>query len=146
MGCAEFQELLVEYAELVGDSRARVDAHLAECSGCREFLEALQTVDAALAAQFGDCETSAEFATAVRRRVGRETAMRRPSFIPEVLDFVGWGAIVALIALLAWWVSPLIPVWSTTDALSLNTALAAGGAFVLVAFVIGLRSLADLKH
>jgi anti-sigma factor RsiW len=146
MGCAEFRELLVEYAELVGDARARVDSHLAQCSGCREFLGALQTVDAALAARFCGRETSAAFATAVRRRVGRETAMRRPSFIPEVLDFVGWGAIVVLIALAIWWISPLIPVWSAKDALTLNAALAGGGAFVLIAFVIGLRSLADLKH
>ena len=146
MGCAEFRELLVEYAELAGAARGRADSHLAQCAGCREFLEALQTVDAALAAQFGDCETSVEFATAVRRRVGRESAMRRPSFIPEVLDFVGWGAIVALIALAISWVSPLIPVWSAKDALTLNAALAGGGAFVLVALVIGLRSLADLKH
>jgi anti-sigma factor RsiW len=146
MGCGEFQELLAEYAGLVGDARLRVDSHLAQCLGCREFLEALQTVDAALAAQFSGCEPSAAFAAAVRRRVNREAAMWRPSFIPELLDFVGWGAIVGLIALLAWWVSPLIPVWSAKDTLTLNMALAAGGAFVLAAFVIGLRSLADLKH
>ncbi len=146
MACGEFQELLVEYAELVGDTRARVDSHLAQCSGCREFLGALRAVDAALGAQFEGQRPSAAFAPAVQRRVNREAATRRPSFVPELLDFVGWGAIVALIALLAWWVSPLVPVWGAKDALTLNAALAGGGAFVLVAFVIGLRSLADLKH
>ncbi len=143
MGCAEFQELLLEYGELSGDGRAPVDAHVGQCAGCREFLQALDAVDAQLGAQFGGRETSAGFAPAVRRRVNREAAVRRPSLVPEVLDFVGWIAIVALIGVLAWWVSPLIPVSST---LALNAALDAGGAFVMVAFVIGLRSLADLKH
>ncbi len=146
MGCAEFQELVVEYAELADEARVRVDSHLTQCAGCREFLEALHAVDAQLTAQFARREASAAFAPAVRRRVSREAAMRRLSFIPELLDFVGWGAIVALIALLAWWVGPLIAVPTVKDAVTLNVALAAGGAFVLVAFVIGLRSLADLKH
>jgi anti-sigma factor RsiW len=143
MACAEFQDLLVDYGELMGDARGHVDSHLAQCAACREFLEALHTVDVALAARFGGREVSAAFAPAVRRRVSREAALQRPSFIPELLDFVGWTAIVTLIALLAWWVSPLIPV---SNVVTLNAGLAAGGAFLVAAFVIGLRSLADLKH
>jgi hypothetical protein len=143
MACGEFQDLLVEYGELSGDRRARVDAHVTHCAGCREFLEALHTVDVALAARFGRREVSTALAPAVRRRVSREAALQRPSFIPELLDFVGWTAIVTLIALLAWWVSPLIPV---SNVVTLNAGLAAGGAFLVAAVVIGLRSLADLKH
>jgi anti-sigma factor RsiW len=146
MGCGEFQEQLVEFAELVGEARARVDAHVAHCVACRAFLETLHAVDAQLTAQFAGRKTSAAFATAVRRRVRREAVVRRPSLIPELLDFVGWGAIVALVALLAWWVGPLIPLSKAKEAFTFNAALGAGGAFVLIAFVIGLRSLADLKH
>lgn len=144
MGCAEFQERLVEYGELSGAERCRVDIHLAECDGCREFLGALQTMDAVLAAESGNREAPAAFATAVRLRVGREIAARRPSFIPEILDFVGWSVIVGLTMLAIWWVSPLIAIPAVKDAFTLNAAVA--GAFVLVAFVVGLRSLADLKH
>jgi hypothetical protein len=83
----------------------------------------------------------------VRQQVERYTSARRLSFVPEVLDFVGWGAIVALLGLMAWWVLPHIPAFNGNQAtLSLNAALAAGGAFLLVALFIGLRSLADLKN
>jgi predicted anti-sigma-YlaC factor YlaD len=147
MACPEFEYRLIEYAALEGEARACVDTHLAECAGCREFLEALRVVDAELTAQFGGREVSAAFAPAVRRRVERDASARRLSFVPEVLDFVGWGAIVALLGLMAWWVLPVIPAFKSNQAaLSLNAALAAGGAFVLVAVFIGLRSLADLKR
>lgn len=147
MACPEFEYRLIEYADLEGEARTCVDTHLAGCTGCREFLEALCLVDTELTARFGGREVSAAFAPAVRRRVEREASARRLSFVPEVLDFVGWGAIVALLGLMAWWVLPLIPAFKSNQAaLSLNAALAAGGAFVLVALLIGLRSLADLKR
>jgi hypothetical protein len=146
MVCQEFQDLLVEYAELSSDARERADAHLNGCPGCRSFLQALHAVDTTLSAQFTAREAPPSFAAAVRRRVSQESAVRRPSFIPELLDFVGWGAIVALVALLGWWGAPLLPVSKVTDAVAFNATLAAAGAFILAAFFIGLRSIADLKH
>jgi hypothetical protein len=150
MPCAEFAELydlLIEYAELAGEARARVDAHVAQCTGCGEFLEALSAVDEGLGAEIGGRrEVSVEFAAAVRTRVRREASVGRPSLIPELLDFTGWAAIVALIGLLAWWVSPLVPVSIAKAALTLNAALAAGFAFLLAAFWIGIRSFAYLKR
>ena len=147
MACPEFEYRLIEYADIEGEARACVDAHLAECPGCREFLDALRVVDIQLTARFVEREVSAAFAPAVRQQVERYTSARRLSFVPEVLDFVGWGAIVALLGLMAWWVLPHIPAFNANQAtLSLNAALAAGGAFLLVALFIGLRSLADLKN
>jgi anti-sigma factor RsiW len=137
MACPEFEYRLIEYADIEGEARACVDAHLAECPGCREFLDALRVVDIQLA-RFSGREVSAAFAPAVRRRVEREAAARRLSFVPELLDFVGWGAIVALLGLMAWWVLPHIPAFNANQAtLSLNAALAAGGVFLLVALFIG---------
>jgi len=147
MACAEFEDRLIDYADIEGEARACVDTHLAECAGCRQFLEALRFVDTELSVRFSGIEASAAFTAVVRRRVEREASARRLSFVPEILDFVGWGAIVALLGLMAWWVLPLIPAFNTNQtALSLNTALAAGGAFLLVAVLIGLRSLTDLRH
>ena len=147
MACPEFEYRLIEYADIEGEARACVDAHLAECPGCREFLDALRVVDIQLTARYAEREVSAAFAPAVRQRVERDTTTRRLSFVPEVLDFVGWGAIVALLGLMAWWVLPFLPASNPNQtALSLNAALAGGGAFLLVAVFIGLRSLADLKH
>jgi len=144
MACAEFEERLLEYAELANGERARVDAHAALCASCREFLEALRTVDSQLTAQLASLEVTPAFAPAVRRRVRRESAVARPSLVPELLDFVGWGAIVALLVLLAWWLAPLSPV--SNIKISFNAMYAAAGAFLLAAFLFGIRSFADLKH
>ena len=146
MACPEFEDRLIEYADIEGEAQACVDSHLAECPGCREFLEALRVVDTELTARFSGREVSAAFAPAVRRRVEREAAARRLSFVPELLDFVGWGAIVALLGLMAWWILPFLPPVNPNQAALGLTALAAGGAFLLVAVFIGLRSLADLKR
>jgi hypothetical protein len=147
MACPEFEDRLIEYAGLEGAARACVDTHIAECADCRLFLQALRVVDRELTARFARRDVSSAFAPTVRARVQREGPARRPSMIPELLDFVGWGAIVALSGLLAWWLIPLVPLAFPKDAaLSLNAALAAGGAFLLIAFLIGLRSFAALKH
>ena len=147
MACPEFEDRLIEYAAIEGEARACVDTHLAKCAKCRQFLEALRVVDMELTARFSGREASAALAATVQRRIEREASARRLSFVPEILDFVGWGAIVALLGMMAWWVVPFIPAFNANQtALSLNTALAAGGAFLLVALFIGLRSLADLKH
>jgi anti-sigma factor RsiW len=144
MACAEFEERLLEYAELANGERARVDAHAAQCASCREFLEALRTVDFQLTAQLAGLEVTPAFAPAVRSRVRRESAAARPSLVPELLDFVGWGAIVALVVLLAWWLAPLSPI--SYIEVSFNATYAAAGAFLLAAFLFGIRSFADLKH
>jgi anti-sigma factor RsiW len=146
MHCGEFEEQLVEYAELTGETRARVDAHVARCAGCREFLEALREVDAALTSQFAGREVSSAFAPAVRQRIQRDSSVRQPSWVPEILDFVGWGAIVALIATLAWWISPQLPVYNVQPAFFRSAPFAAAAVFLAIAFLIGLRSFADLKH
>src|SRR5437879_4443896 len=109
MPCAEYENRLLEYAELPQDERRRVDAHAAGCAGCREFLDALVLVDEELSAQFSGREVSAGFTGALTARIRREPAPRRPSFVPELLDFVGWGAIVALIALVVYWLAPHMP-------------------------------------
>jgi anti-sigma factor RsiW len=148
MACAEFESLLQEYGELASDARERADAHVSDCTSCREFLEALQAVDAALAKQFAGRRVSAEFEQAVRRRVQSEPAARRPSFVPEILDFFGWGAIVALLGLALYWVSTLFPTLGGSEKVTFSfvVAWAAAFAFVLVSFLVGLRSFADLKH
>jgi len=146
MACAEFEERLLEYAELKNGERARVEAHTAYCSTCREFLEALRTVDSQLTAQLAGLEVTPAFAPAVRRRVRYEGFAARPSVVPELLDFVGWGAIVALLGLIAWWLVPLAHISNTELAGSFNAPYAAAGAFLLAAFLIGIRSFADLKH
>ncbi|HET9319578.1 MAG TPA: hypothetical protein VFO27_07375 [Bryobacteraceae bacterium] len=147
MPCPEFEDRLLDYAELESDARSRVDAHVSACAECREFLEALCTVDARLTAQFrGSPSVSAAFASDVRQRVRQEIPVARPSFVPELLDLVGWSAAVALLGLMAWWFSPVLPGANAAGTLTMQAAWAAGGAFMLFAVFVGLRSFADLKH
>jgi len=147
MPCAEFEDRLLDYAELASDARSRLDVHVSACAECREFLDALCTVDAGLTAQFrGNPSVSAAFASAVRQRVRQKTPLARPSLVPELLDLVGWGAAVSLLGLMAWWFSPVLPGMNAAGTLTMQAAWAAGGAFMLFAVFVGLRSFADLKH
>ena len=147
MPCPEFEDRLLDYAELASDARSRVDAHVSACADCREFLEALCTVDAGLTAQLrGSPPVSAAFVSAVRQRVRLETRLARPSLVPELLDLVGWGAAVGLLGLMAWWFSPVLPGMNAAGTLTMQAAWAAGGAFILFAVLVGLSSFADLKH
>lgn len=146
MQCGEFEERLLDYAGLATEARASVDAHIAQCAGCQEFFEAMRAVDAALTAQFAAREVTAAFAPMVRRRIQRDASARQPSWIPEILDFVGWVAIVALIAMIGWFLGPQLPVYNVQPAFFSSASFAAAAVFLAVAFLIGLRSLADLKH
>src|SRR5258708_38028425 len=101
MACPEFEDRLIEYADIEGEARACVDTHLAECAGCRQFLEALRLVATELTARFSGRDASAAFTAAVRRRVEREASARRLACVPDVLDVVGCGAVVAPVWLVA---------------------------------------------
>jgi hypothetical protein len=47
-------------------------------------------------------------AAIVRARATRELPLRRPSMLPEILDFIGWAAVLALAAVLLPRFLPLI--------------------------------------
>jgi len=91
MACPEFEDLLREGA----------GGHAAGCERCRALLEALADVDATFDAAFRGVTAPAGLAAAVRARVSREVPMPRLSLLPEVLDLIGWAAVLALVALLA---------------------------------------------
>ena len=107
MPCTEFERLLLEYGELSGEARRTADAHLAGCAGCRALLEGLADVDAQLAVAYADAVVSTGFRDSVLRRVEGHVPIRRPSLIPEVLDFVGWAAVVAITAYVINQLSPV---------------------------------------
>jgi hypothetical protein len=57
-------------------------------------------VDATFDAAFAGISAPPSLAAGVRARVAREFPLRRPSLLPEVLDFIGWAAVFALAAIL----------------------------------------------
>jgi predicted anti-sigma-YlaC factor YlaD len=98
MACPEFEDLVREGA----------GGHAARCEECRALLDALADVDAVLEAAFAGVSAPSGMAAVVRARVARKLPLRRPSPLPEVLDFIGWAAVLTLAAVLLPRFLPLI--------------------------------------
>jgi len=98
MACPEFEDLVREGAS----------GHAARCEECRALLSALADVDAAFEAAFAGVSAPPGLVAAVRAQSCRELPWRRPSMLPEVLDFIGWAAVLALAVVLLPRFLPLI--------------------------------------
>ena len=96
--CPDLENLLKEES---GD-------HVAQCPKCRELLDALAQVDATLNAAFGILRASPDLETAVRARIARMSAEPKPSIVPEVLDFIGWAAASAAVAIAIPYIASLL--------------------------------------
>lgn len=92
MACPSFEDLSAG-----GESVLR---HAAECEDCRALLEALAGVDTTLESAFAGISAPPGMAARARALAARETPLRRPSVLPEVLDFIGWAAVLTLAAVL----------------------------------------------
>ena len=90
MACPELEDLVRE-----GPS-----GHAARCEECRALLDALADVDAAFEAAFQGISAPPGLAAAARASIARHIPPRRPSLLPEILDFIGWAAVLALAAVL----------------------------------------------
>lgn len=105
MPCEAFEDLLGGYKELSAMDRHSVDLHLAACADCRERLEALAEIDRELDRLYQGFRPRPGFHASVVTRANASTQRfwrpAPPSAWPEVLDFCGWAAIVAIAALLA---------------------------------------------
>jgi anti-sigma factor RsiW len=97
MPCPAFEDLILEYCEdgLAAAQRGRVEEHVAECPACRAFLELQRELDSALREAIGKPEPSAAFHQRILRRVASEAEEPR-SWVPLILDAVGYSAIAAL--------------------------------------------------
>ena len=94
-----------ELEDLVREGRG---GHAAQCEECRALLDALADVDATLEAAFAGISAPPGMAASVRARAARELHVRRPSPLPEILDLIGWAAVLALAAVLLPRFLPLI--------------------------------------
>ena len=98
MACPEFEELIAEGC----------NGHAAHCEECRALLEAFTEVDSKLDAAFAGIPAPSGLRADVQLRIARDTQLRRPSLLPEVLDFIGWAAVLAMAAILFPRLLPLI--------------------------------------
>jgi len=92
MACAAFEDRLLDYHEMAAAERAALDVHLAECAACREYLEVLAALDAGLTDLYAGARVSAEFRNAMAGLTPQKL-----SWIPELLDFLGWTAVIAFL-------------------------------------------------
>jgi hypothetical protein len=83
MTCSEIEDLILDES-----GAALVEAHLRQCADCRAFRESAQELDLALA------ETRRAPARISRAVMAAITP--KPTYLPEVLDFVGWAAMLAV--------------------------------------------------
>jgi hypothetical protein len=108
MRCQDYERLLLDYDGLDGAVKAATDAHSAACAACEAYRSSLAEVDREMARLFAGIPLSSGFSTAVLTRIRTEPAMHRPSPVPEVLDFIGWAAMLALGAALFQHFRPLL--------------------------------------
>jgi hypothetical protein len=98
MACPDFETLV----------REGPAGHAAQCPDCATLLDALADVDAGLQGAFAGTAAPPSLAASVRLRIAREEAGRHPSLVPEILDFVGWAAVLGLVVVLAHRLLPLV--------------------------------------
>ncbi|MEN6534774.1 MAG: hypothetical protein ABFD60_17065 [Bryobacteraceae bacterium] len=98
MACPDFEELL----------RQGPGGHAAHCEECGALLEAWTDVDSILNTAIGNISAPPSLAAAVRMRIAREEDLRRPTPLPEILDFIGWAAVLTLCTVLVPLFLPLI--------------------------------------
>jgi len=89
MPCPDLEELLND----------ENNGHAVNCGKCRALLGAVARVDGILSAAFAQVSAPPGLAAAVRGRVALEVPERRPSPLPEVLDLIGWAAVLAVAAI-----------------------------------------------
>jgi hypothetical protein len=83
MNCAEIKDLILSDSET-----ELVEEHARGCEDCREYLEAARNLDLALA--------KAGKAPARLRGAVMAAIAPKPSYLPEILDFVGWAAMITV--------------------------------------------------
>jgi hypothetical protein len=90
MACREFDRVL---AGTAGD-------HALRCPECAALLESLADADKILESALSGVSAPPGLAAAARARIAAESRRRGPSIVPELLDFIGWAAVLALAAVL----------------------------------------------
>ena len=89
MACPSLEDLLRDGGD-----------HAAGCEECRALLEAWKEVDGRLEAAFRDVMAPAGLAARARAQASLEAPLRKPSWAPEILDFIGWAAVLTLLAVM----------------------------------------------
>ena len=90
MACSEFDSVLSGTA----------GNHASHCEECAAMLEAATDADAILESALTGVSAPPRLAAAARMRILAESRSKGPSILPELLDLIGWAAILTLAAIL----------------------------------------------
>ena len=144
MSCASFEELLLDYAALPAQERNAVDLHLAQCSRCRQFSDAVSQLDVALTEQFSGVQPSGSLQTRLHAVATSRPPLRAPSMLPELLDLIGFAGIGLVVSLILWKVVPIPAITDFVPIVSIVLPVCAG--LVLLGIVLlGARVYAEFK-
>ena len=83
MTCTEIEDLILNCSE-----PELVAAHARGCENCREYREAARSLDRALESTR---KAPARLSGAVLAAIAP-----KPSYLPELLDFIGWAAMITV--------------------------------------------------
>lgn len=100
--CPAFEDRLLDYHDLAPSDRETVDAHLAGCTDCRDYLQMLSEVDAAFSSRLGETRLASRQLAEVRERIASHIPVGRVTKLPEWLDFAAACAVCAFGYGLAW--------------------------------------------
>jgi predicted anti-sigma-YlaC factor YlaD len=96
MTCEGWQELILDRKSLDEAQRQDLDQHLPNCIHCSTWAKALAEMDATMTEKL-NAEVNP---LALRRRVlyalARERRQNWMAAVPDVLDVLGWGAVVVI--------------------------------------------------
>lgn len=100
--CPAFEDRLLDYRDLAPLDRQAVDAHLAGCPDCRDYVQMLSEVDAAFSSQVRATRLAPRRLAEVRERIASDIPVGRVTRLPEWLDFAAACAVCAFGYGLVW--------------------------------------------
>jgi hypothetical protein len=89
MACPELEDLL----------SGKGGNHALSCKECRALLDAYAEADSAFEAAFAGISAPSGLAAAVRMHLSSMGWERRPSPVYEILDLIGWAAVLVTAAI-----------------------------------------------
>ena len=93
--CSAFEDRLLDYRDLAPSDRQTVDAHLAGCTDCRDYLQMLSEVDAAFSSGLRETTLAPQRLAALRELIASDIPVGRVTKLPEWLDFAAACAVCA---------------------------------------------------
>ena len=144
MSCASFEELLLDYADLPVQEREAVDLHLSQCASCRQYSDTLSQLDVALTEQFSGVQPSELFHSRLQAVTTNRSPISAPSFVPELLDLIGFAGIGLVLSLVLWKVVPIPEITDFVPIVGIVLPVCAGLVLFGIAW-LGVRVYAGFK-